>query len=131
MIVIDNTVLIDFWAGVPSLREDAQKLFTFDSEWYAPSLWQYEFVHILGKFERLEKLSKSSKFKAIENCQKMVQTVHEIDMQAVEELRETTGLKFYDASYVWLAVSRGVKLYTRDQQIVKSCPNVACEMPKN
>jgi len=129
MIVTDNTVLVDFWMGEPDYKKSAKQLLMEDSEWLAPSIWQYEFCFVLQKYERRGGLASTSKYSAIELSQQMVKTVYEIDLQEIERLAEKTGLKFYDASYVWLAASRGLKLFTRDKQIIRACPAHVGQMP--
>jgi len=55
--------------------------------------------------------------------------LHGGDALGVDGLVSSKGLKFYDASYVWLAKSRGCKLYTRDKNILRECSDVAMPMP--
>lgn len=57
----------------------------------------------------------------------VMESVHEIDFFGVDDVVRMTGLKFYDASYVWLARSRACRLFTRDRQILRCCPDVALD----
>lgn len=59
--------------------------------------------------------------------ERVVETFHGVDLVAVDEVVRTTGLKFYDASYVWLARERGCLLFTRDQHMLRECKDVARE----
>ena len=129
MIVVDNTVLVDFWAGEEPFRSAAKSLFRFESDWVAPSLWFYEFGNVMSKLERLNKISEEMKVQAWTGVMEMVRSIHETDALGVDGLVSSKGLKFYDASYVWLAKSRGCKLYTRDKNILRECSDVAMPMP--
>ncbi len=130
MIVVDNTVLIDFWMGEDTYSERAGKLYAFDNEWIAPDLWRYEFGNILGKYQRLDLFSENSSMKAWDQTLQIMHTVHEIDVFAVDKIAKESDLTFYDASYVWLAQNRGLNLYTRDKKILRNCPEVALAMPE-
>ncbi|MCF6311003.1 MAG: type II toxin-antitoxin system VapC family toxin [Verrucomicrobiales bacterium] len=129
MIVVDNTVLIDFWAGEEPFRSDAKRLFRMDSDWIAPGLWFYEFGNVMSKLARLNVISESRKKQAWSDALEMVRSFHEIDAYGVDRLAESKGLKFYDAAYVWLAQSQECVLHTRDKQILRECSDVAVAMP--
>jgi predicted nucleic acid-binding protein len=129
MIVVDNTVLVDLWAGTPENQTRAEALLLQDNHWIAPGLWGYEFGNVMNKLSRLGMVSDTLKEEAISSTQKILETVHQVDLLAVDKIVSETCLKFYDASYVWLAQSRGCKLYTRDKQILRECSNVATPMP--
>lgn len=129
MIVVDNTVLVDFWVGEPEYREAARLLFREDSDWSAPDLWRYEFGNVIRKYARLGRISEEVKEGAWKGCLRMVQTVHEVDVLAVDQIAEQGDLKFYDASYVWLATETGIDLRTRDRRVLSAFPDVAKAMP--
>ena len=126
MIVVDNTVMVDFWAGEEPFRTEAENLFRLDSDWIAPGLWFYEFGNVISKLVKFDRISKSIKEQAWRDSSEMVRLIHDIDFSGVDRLVSSKGLSFYDASYVWLAYNQGVKLYTRDKQILRECPEVAC-----
>lgn len=130
MIVVDNTVLIDLWAGDDAHQARAEALLILDDHWIAPGLWGYEFGNVMNKLTRLGVVSVELKEKAISATREMLETMHELDLLAVDRLVSETGLKFYDASYVWLAKAHGCKLYTRDKQILRECSEVAMPMPQ-
>lgn len=126
--VLDNTVLIDFWAGETELRASAVELVSYRSRWMAPALWKYEFGNVMNKLVRLKLVQEERKHRALVAMDRVIQTVHEIDLLGVDAVVRMTGLKFYDASYVWLARERGCLLYTRDRQILRECRDVAREV---
>ena len=129
MIVVDNTVIVDFWIGENSSQTQAKELFSVDSEWVAPDLWRYEFGNVMRKFVRLEKITDAMKDLAWEQSLIMVKTIYQIDVFGIDTIAAQSGLKFYDASYVWLARSMDLVFYTRDQQILNACADVAQSMP--
>jgi predicted nucleic acid-binding protein len=135
MIIVDNTVLVDFWVGDADCRQAARMLFRDDPDWYAPDLWKYEFGNVIRKYVRAGRISSEVKKGAWVGCLKMVTTIHEVDVFAVDvfavdDVAESGGLKFYDASYVSLAMKLGLKLRTRDSGILEAFPEVAEAMPK-
>jgi predicted nucleic acid-binding protein len=126
--VLDNTVLIDFWAGEPDLRASALELVSSTPRWLAPGLWRYEFGNVMNKLVRLKLIEEGRKRRAFVAMERVIETVHRIDLLGVDDVVRSTGLKFYDASYVWLARERSCLLFTRDQQILCECPDVAREV---
>lgn len=130
MIIVDNTVLIDFWVGEDVHQCKAKELFTRDDEWLAPSIWLYEFGYVFRKYVRLDIVSESMKQMAWTHTLRMMRTVNDVDAQGIDQVSEEAGLSFYDASYVWLARNKGLEFYTRDKQILRSCADVARAMPK-
>ncbi len=126
--VLDNTVLIDFWAGTPELRASAMELVSSCPRWMAPGLWRYEFGNVMNKLVRLKLVEEKRKRRAFVVMERVIDTVHGIDLLGVDNVVRSTGLKFYDASYVWLARTKHCLLYTRDREILRACPDVAREV---
>lgn len=125
--VLDNTVLIDFWAGEPKARAAALELVSSRPRWLAPGLWRYEFGNVMNKLVRLKWVEEERKRRAFVAMERVIETFHGVDLLAVDEVVRTTGLKFYDASYVWLARERGCLLFTRDRHMLRECKDVARE----
>lgn len=125
MIVVDNNVLVDFCVGEPEFRQAARDLLQTDSHWVAPSLWQYELGHVLGKYARLGHITTEGKKRAYQMCHKMVETVHILKLEEVDDVASECELSFYDASYLWLAKSKGVPLYTRDKKVLETGGGIA------
>ena len=57
------------------------------------------------------------------------ETIEDLDTAAIFKMAIKDGLTMYDASYVWAARARGLKLRTRDSEVLKFCPDVALPMP--
>jgi len=125
MDVVDNTVLIDCWAGQSEFAERSIELLSSQEKWFAPDLWRYEFGNVINKLARLGHISEDLKYMAWNATLEIIETIHQVDVLAVDEVAIESGLKFYDASYVWLAREVDGLLYTRDAQILSSCPDVA------
>ena len=54
------------------------------------------------------------------------ETFEPVDTAEVLLFADEHGLKtFYDASYAWLADRLGVRLFTRDREVLRACPGLA------
>jgi predicted nucleic acid-binding protein len=130
MIVVDCTVLGDFWVGEPPFRRAAQRLLAKDDDWTSVGLWRCELGNVLLKYVRAGRLAETEMREALLESRRLIsETVEEIDLEAVWLLAIERKLSYYDAAYVWLAKSRKLSLYTRDSQILRECPDVAVAMP--
>ena len=129
MIVVDATVLADFLAGEADLRKAAIRLSEEDPVWISCSLWRYELGNVLWKKVRFGELDLAAANRCVEQGETMVtETVANLQWSRIVGLAADAGLTFYDASYVWLARARGLKLRTRDTQILRECSDVAKPM---
>ena len=130
MIAVDATVLADILAGEDALRASAQKLMSDDPDWISVGLWRYELGNTFWKMLKFGGADAARlRFILAGAGRLLVETVDEVERAGVWDLAVATGLTFYDASYVWLARSRGLKLHTRDKQVLRGCPDVAVAMP--
>lgn len=132
MIVVDATVLIDFFIGTDARQAAARLLLAEDSEWVSLSLWRYELGNALRTSVRSREtaLDEASARRHLANAETMVvETIEDLDSSAIFETAMKHGLTMYDASYVWAARVRGLKLHTRDSEILQFCPDVALPMP--
>lgn len=130
MIVVDATVLADFLAGESQLKEKAVALMREDPDWVSVGLWRYEFGNVMWKKTKFgDGDPKESRMHLGSVRKLLLETVDDVDLEAVHDIAAKTGLTFYDASYVWLARTRGLILRTRDKQVLRECPDVAHPMP--
>jgi predicted nucleic acid-binding protein len=132
MLVVDATVLADSLIGGEQCQPAAEKLLLEDAYWITVGLWRLELGNVLRNQVRskLTQLPAADALRYMAAAETLVaETVDELDAEAVLELALTSGLTMYDASYVWLARSRGLKLRTRDKDILAFCPDVAVPMP--
>lgn len=126
MIVVDSTVICDFLFGDNSAREASLRLIDVDPEWISHSLILCEVGNVSLKYMRHAKWSREDAEAQLAKVPDLlVELVAAVNSQGVFDIAAVTGLSFYDASYVWLARARGLKLRTRDKEILMKCPDVA------
>lgn len=110
-------------------REAAEKLIQLDPEWISHSLIRYEVGNVGLNYLRhgsWEREDVELQLKQVPGL--LLEVVDVIDAEATFKVAAENGLSFYDASYVWLARVRGLKLRTRDKKILRECPDVAVGM---
>ena len=132
MVIVDATVLADFFIGSIERQAAANRLLIEDSDWVSPSLWRYELGNALRSGVRSKDfdLDETAAVGHLGNADSLiVETIEVLDGQHILKLALKLGLTMYDASYVWAAKTRGLKLRTRDSDILKFCPDVALPMP--
>lgn len=133
MIVVDNTVLADFVLGTERLQRSATALVSVDPDWISVGLWRYEFGNVVWKIlssseERTNPVEVARvAFAEAESI--LSDTIDVENCSGVFEIASESGLTFYDAAYVWLALSRELRLYTRDKEILRKYPEIAAAMP--
>ena len=130
MIVIDSTVLGDLLFNGESLRKSAERLQQIDPEWICVDLVRYELGNVAWKYGSqpgadLEKIRLGLTGAELA----VVEIVSNVNWGRVLELSVKEDLTYYDSSHVWLARERGLKLRTRDKEILRKCPDVAEPMP--
>lgn len=130
MIVVDCTVVADFFIGNAEMQRSVQCLLEMDSEWIAPVLWRYEFGHVLLKEVRGGRMSQDLMARFLAAGEKLIiESVVDFDASEIAELSHTRNLSFYDASYVWLGQARGLLFYTRDGKLERKCEGLAQPLP--
>jgi len=122
MIVVDANVLAYFWLP-SSLSEAASECFKKDSDWIAPTLWRSEFRNILALYLRKGYLDFSTAKKAMTHAEEILQYQEYIATSTeVLELVMQSSCSAYDCEYIALARKMGVKLITKDKQLLKEFP---------
>lgn len=130
MIVVDCTVVADFFIGNLEMQNSVQSLLVLDSEWIAPVLWRYEFGHVLLKEVRGGRMSEDLMDRFLAAAESlMVESVVDFDASQIAMLARARELSFYDASYVWLGQTRGLPFYTRDEKLARKCEGLVQPMP--
>jgi len=130
VIAVDATVLADFLAGDQKLKLAAEALMREDSSWVTVGLWRYELGNVFWKKLRFGGGEERDLRRCLTEAKSFVlETVDDVDHGEIWEIATSVGLTFYDASYVWLARSRGLVLRTRDKQILRECPDMTRPMP--
>jgi predicted nucleic acid-binding protein len=130
MIVVDCTVLGDHLFGSSAARESALALMELEPEWMSHGLIFYELGNVAWKCSKYGQVDQDVAEAAIGKADGLlIEIERDLDFLGVYRLAAETGLTFYDASYVWLARSRGLKLRTRDKEVLRMCPDTAVRMP--
>ena len=130
MIVVDCTVLGDHLFGDAAARESSLALMELEPEWISHGLVFYEIGNVAWKCTKFGQIDREDAETALGKAGGLlVEIERDLDFPGIYRLAAETGLMFYDASYVWLARSRGLKLRTRDKEVLRVCPDVAVKMP--
>jgi len=125
MIVVDANTIIYFVRESP-LTSLAREVYGRDAHWVVPPLWEAEVLNGLLREKRAGRISLDEAILAASNAAALLsRNVHECERTAVLRTAEVSGLTAYDACYVVLARSLGVKLVTEDGKIKDRCPDVA------
>lgn len=91
----------------------------------APDIFLYETGHVLGR----------AGGPAAEHVRTLLGAYELVDvvrpslevLSRAAELRQTSGVSFYDASYVALAGDRGTVVWTEDRELVRRFPHIAVD----
>lgn len=132
MIVVDTTVLADWVFGDEGLRSQADGLLRTEPEWITVELYRYELGNVGWKSIRFGEGWDAEKVEAAMAKAEAILTevVTDLDWNEVLQLAVNRELSYYDAAYAWLAVSRGLPMYSRDGKLVAKCAEFACSMPE-
>jgi len=128
MILIDNNALSDFFVGEEALKRGAQNLRRKFPIWFAPSLCRYEFGNVLRTYVRRGLVSEADARLMLRQGLAMVRFCAECAEEVIFAEANASALTFYDATYVVCARSLGYKFYTRDGDILRNCPEIACSI---
>lgn len=132
MIVVDVNVLASRIVGEASLRRSAIALSERDPVWVAPQLWRYELGNILWKTVRFGNLAADFAVECLDVASELLEeSVVDLDWQQTLEVAIEHNISYYDASYVALAQSRGLTLFTQDRKLVRKFPHCAQRMPSD
>ena len=130
MISVDSTVLADWLLNGGELRESALRLQSIDGDWHCLALARYEFGNVgrtLTRAGRIAAEDLKAGWSALEVSG--IKFEDEIDWPKVSILASAKEISFYDAAHVWLAMSKGTRLYSRDGPLRAKCPEVVSAMP--
>ena len=128
MIIADANIII-YLVRETSFTALAREVFARDSEWVVPELWEAEVLNGLMREVRFGSLDLGSAIRAAQYAATVLaDRVQKCERSSVLRIADDTGLTAYDAYYVALARTRGVKLVTEDGKIIRVCPDVALSM---
>ena len=116
-LVVDSSVIAAIVFGEPNRTTIAAHL--EDESLVAPALLDYELANIAWKKIRRHPKQHLEVKAAISAFQRLQITRLPVPVDGVLSLAIDTGLSAYDASYLWLAMSRDAELVTLDQQLAR------------
>ncbi|MFM9969325.1 MAG: type II toxin-antitoxin system VapC family toxin [Burkholderiales bacterium] len=118
--VADNSVIIAWF--VPSQANALTReawLLARKEQVHVPAMWQPEFAAVQQALERRGLLPRHQVDAAISKVERFGLEVHGPikKLSPLVELARSHGIKPYDACYLDLAISLGIKFYTRDAKL--------------
>lgn len=127
MIVSDTNLIVHFTVQ-SRFTEEAELVYSLDSDWQAPIIWLSEFRNVLWKMMRLKDVSLADALGFIEEASNSVKTFDlPIASETILSLSYAAGLSPYDSEFVALAQELQCPLVTYDQAILKAFPAVAID----
>lgn len=128
MIVVDANIVI-YLVYETSLSPSARQAYQADPDWIVPELWEAEVLNGLMNELRAGHIRLEDAVQAAANAASlMAGKVHRCDRTAVLRTADEAQLTAYDAYYVVLARTLGVKLVTEDGKIRRNCADVALSL---
>jgi predicted nucleic acid-binding protein len=124
-ILVDNNALADLFIGESGFHADAENLRRKHASWVAPPLIRYEFGNVLRTYVRVGRKEAKDSLAMLRSGLGMIRFCEEPLEETILLEAHASGLSYYDATYVTCARMHGLPLYTRDEEILKNCPEVA------
>lgn len=124
-ILIDTNALADFFVGEEALKKNAENLRRKFPCWITSPLSRYEFGNVLRKYIRLGKVSESDGLLMLRQGLKMVSFCSDCSEEVILAEANASKLTFYDATFAADARWHRYQLYTRDDAILRNCPEIA------
>jgi predicted nucleic acid-binding protein len=107
----------------------AESLLQSDPSWAAPVLWRSEFRNVLAGYVRRGRLTLDQACRIQSGAEGLMSgNDYDVDSTQVLTLARESECSAYDCEYVALAVTLGVALVTRDEQVLRCFPGVAAAL---
>lgn len=128
MIVVDTNIIAQRFS-LSDKSEWVLRAQEIDADWVVPELCRHEFLNVLVTFGRHGVMTASE-------CEDVWKTVEPylvlrerpVDMSAALALALERSLTAYDAQFVTLAQTLGVRCLTEDRALLRECPEVAVSL---
>ncbi|MCG2814906.1 MAG: type II toxin-antitoxin system VapC family toxin [Candidatus Aminicenantes bacterium] len=123
--MVDNSVVMS-WCFKDEAKYYSESILDrlTESTAYVPSIWPIEVVNVLLVAERKKIIGRAEGVRFLELLLQLpIRVEHEtpaILMQSLYTLAEEHGLSSYDASYLDLAMKKGLPLATQDKKLRKA-----------
>jgi len=128
VIVVDsNVVAYTFLEGVQT--QLALKVRDLDPDWRLPELWRHEYLNILATYARHGGATLATTGRLWRRASRLLASSPKpVDMLLALELAARHNLSAYDAQFMALAVTLGVRCVTEDRALLKAFPEIAVSM---
>lgn len=107
----------------------SEKVWERDPEWVVPVFWRIEFLNVISKYCRFNGMTLDEARKLFADALEILsEKESHTDAEYVLELSVKNNVTVYDAEYVSLAKSLGIKLVTSDKELLEKFPETAISM---
>jgi predicted nucleic acid-binding protein len=128
MIVVDTNI-ISYYFIKGEKTELAESVWEKDPEWVVPFFWRREFMNVVSKYCRFNGMALDEAKLLFGNALEILSEKEcHTDHENVLECSVTKSVTVYDAEYVSLAKSLGIRLVTADREILGKFPETAVSM---
>ena len=119
MIVVDANILVALELETDA-SADARKMAALDGDWRLPGLWRAEFSNVLRNLHRAGRIDRDEAIALLRGAlERYVDAEAPVDSESALALAMDSGLTFYDASYLDLALRWGAVLITEDKELIQ------------
>lgn len=128
MIVVDTNIISYFYIA-SSQSSLAERLFTANPHWHAPTLWKSEFRSVLGLYLRKGILELNDVLTILQQAEKLMQhNAYDVSSSHVMRLVNSSDCSAYDCEFVALAQHLDVPLITAGKKILRQFPENAISL---
>ena len=125
MIVVDTDIISYLLLATP-YSDSADKLFSLDSDWIAPTLWKSEFRNVLALYLRKEIISFAKALQLQEMAESiMADNEFDVSSSQILALVNKSHCSAYDCEFIALAKHQNIPLITQDKKILREFPDNA------
>lgn len=128
MIVVDtNIIAYRFIQGdKTNLVLKAQDI---DCDWIVPELWKHEFLNVLSTLTKNDLLEKKQAIEIYSNAYRILRRFEKpVSKNSALVCSIDFMINAYDAQYIVLAKSLGLKCLTEDKKVLKTFPQIAISL---
>ena len=122
--IVADTNIISYLLLPTSYSDSADKLFTHDSSWIAPTLWKSEFRNVLALYLRKEIIT----FEKALQLQEVAESIMDnnefnVSSSQVLTLVNQSNCSAYDCEFIALAKHQNIPLVTQDKKVLREFPD--------
>ncbi len=130
MIVVDTNIIV--YSLIEGDRTDlVLRARERDPAWLVPGLWRHEFLNVLSTFTRRNLLTLPQAEDIWKNAFRLFRKKeHPVDHVSALRLSVESNISAYDAQYIALAKSLGIRCMTEDRALLDKFPGLAISARK-